>query len=54
MSCYQYTFFNRFYVFRKVESNLAQVKAKYLTPHHKKMIPGKIANKKMIPSKLAK
>jgi SAM-dependent methyltransferase len=43
--CYQYTFLNRFYVFRKVESNLAEIKTKYFTSDRKKIIPGKIANK---------
>jgi len=40
--CYEYSFLNRFYVFRKVESNLAEVKSKYLSTERKKMTPGKI------------
>lgn len=43
---YTYSFLNRFYVFRKTESNLSEIKAKYYVQDKKKNIPSKIAYKK--------
>ncbi|AYV79987.1 MAG: mRNA capping enzyme [Gaeavirus sp.] len=45
IKCYEYSFFNRFYVFRKIESDLAATKTKYYTSTNKKSLPSKIANK---------
>jgi hypothetical protein len=44
-SSYEYSFLNRYYVFRKVEANLADAKTKYFTQQKGKIIPGKIADK---------
>lgn len=44
--CYSYSFLNRFYVFRKTETNLSEIKNKYYIQDKKKNIPGKIAYKK--------
>ncbi len=44
-SSYEYSFLNRYYVFRKVEANLAEAKTKYFTQQKGKVIPGKIADK---------
>ena len=38
--CYSYSFLNRFYVFRKKESDLAEVKSKYFGPNRKRIIKG--------------
>ena len=47
-SCYEYSFLNRYYVFRKVEANLAESKTKYFTQQKGKVIPGKIADKQNV------
>ena len=44
--CYSYSFLNRFYVFRKTETNLKEIKNKYYIQDKKKTLPGKIAYKK--------
>ena len=45
---------NRYYVFRKTEPDLAQVKAKYFVVDKNRKIPGKIATKKVNQSKFKK
>ncbi len=44
--CYEYSFLNRYYVFRKVEANLSESKAKYFTEKENiKNITGKLSKK---------
>ena len=38
--CYNYSFLNRLYVFRKRETDLAEVKAKFYGPNRKRIIKG--------------
>lgn len=38
--CYSYSFLNRFYVFRKKETDLSEVKSKYFGPNRKRIIKG--------------
>ena len=38
--CYTYSFLNRFYVFRKKESDLAEVKSKYFGQNRKRIVKG--------------
>ena len=45
--CYEYSFLNRYYVFRKVEANLSESKTKFFTERENiKNITGKLGNKK--------
>lgn len=38
--CYSYSFLNRFYIFRKKETDLAEVKSKYFGPNRKRIVKG--------------
>ena len=44
--CYEYSFLNRYYVFRKVETNLSEAKTKFFTKKDVKNTPGKLFKKK--------
>lgn len=59
--CYSYSFLNRFYVFRKKETDLAEVKSKYYGSNRKRIIKGpgittakaKVVEKKQLMQKAA-
>lgn len=44
--CYEYTNLNRCYIFRKKETDLAEIKKKYFMSNRNKIVPGKLASKK--------
>jgi len=53
--CYEYSFLNRFYVFRKKETDLAEIKSKYFGPNRERIIKGPgitLAKSKVIEKKM--